>query len=287
MRFIPHIALVLTAGLMAFGCQAATVTGPGWGEIPEGPGGGLPGGDDPIEDGADPEQVFLEQVLPVLDASCSNCHSDAGPNLVFIPGGDPYSGLLDSGLVAIGDPGTSLLLTKGAHTGPAFDEAETNLISAWIELEAGIAPGGDPGIVDPGGAGGGGAGGGGEEDPPPVVGDYETAPQAIVDGDNVIDLDDAGLPGAELRFFAQRVALGLHISSVTVYTGASGVAFSHPTLITNEPGGASTPDPEDRFATTELVVTADAAALLSENVLLVDFPVDGELSISFVSASTL
>jgi hypothetical protein len=287
MRLIPHI---LTLALAAFGCQAATVTGPGWGEVPEGPGGGEdPGEDpgvDPIEEGADPQQVFLEQVLPLLDLRCNDCHTDIATAPVFIDPVDPYASILESGVISIGDPGASSLVTKGAHRGPAWQAAEAQVVSDWIRLEAGVPGGGNPDV-----GGGGGAGGGEEEEPEPepdpVVGDYETSPQTVVDGDNVIDLDEAGLPGAELHFFAQRVALGLHISSVTIYAGDDGLVVNHPTFITHVPGGDSTPDPEDRFSTLELVVPAAGAALLADNVLLVDFPTDGELSVSFVSASTL
>ncbi len=288
MRSIPYI---LTLAMVALGCQAATVTGPGWGELPDGPDGidgPGPSDDDevvdPIDEGADPEELFLTQVLPLLDLRCNDCHTDAVTGPVFIDPVDPYNSILTSGVITIGDPGASSLVTKGAHRGPAWQPQEARVVSEWIRLEAGPPGGGNP--ADDGG---------GEEDPDPdpdptpdpVVGDYETSPQAVVDGDNVIDLDDVGLPGAELRFFAQRVALGLHISSVTIYAGGEALVVDHPTFITHVPGGESTPDPEDRFAGLELVVPADGAALLADNVLLVDFPSDGELSISFVSADTL
>jgi hypothetical protein len=240
-----------------------------------------PGEDPIIEEDADPQQVFLEQVLPLLDLRCNDCHTDIATAPVFIDPADPYNSILDSGVVSIGDPGASALVTKGAHRGPAWQPGEAQVVSEWIRLEAG-PPGGTPGD-----------GGGEEEEPPPeevdpdpVTGDYQTSPQAIVDGDNVIALDEAGLPGAELHFFAQRVALGLHISSVTIYAGGEGVVISHPTFITYA-GGESTPDPEDRFSALELVVPADGAALVADNVLLTDFPLDGELSVSFVSTSTL
>jgi hypothetical protein len=238
----------------------------------------------PVAGETDPEEFFLTEVLPLLDARCNTCHTDIATAPVFIDPADPYTSLLDSGVVSIGAPGASTLLTKGAHRGPAWRAEEVAVISDWITLEAGAGAGGG-GAVDP--PGGGGGGGGGEDPPPdPVVGDYETNPQAIVDGDNTIDLDDVGLPGAEIRFFAQRVALGLHISSVTLYAGNDAVVITHPTFISHE-GGTNVPDPEDRFSALELVVPAEGAALVAENILFVDFPLDGELSISFTSTATL
>jgi hypothetical protein len=274
------MAPVVVWVLLSLGCEAATVTGPGWGELPEGPVDTPP----PVVGETDPEEFFLTAVLPLLDARCNSCHTNIVTGPVFIDLADPYRSLLNSGVVTVGAPGASSLITKGAHAGPAWRAEEARILSDWIALEGGGRPGarpGDGGPVDPG------EGDGEDPSPDPVVGDFETYPRAITDGNNTIDLDDVELPGASLRFFAQRVALGLHISSVTLHAGDEAAVITHPTFITHEPGGASLPDPEDRFSTVELVVPANGAALLADNVLFVDFPLDGELSVSFVSTSTL
>jgi len=280
MRLFPHIAAALIAATMSFGCQAATVTGPGWGDIPAlAPPGTVR---DPIEEGADPEQVFLEQVLPLLDTRCNGCHTDVSTAPVFIDPADPYASFLDSGVITRGQPNASQIITKGAHRGPAWRATESQTISDWISLEGAVDPGMGGG-VDRGGDGGG-------EDPPPdpdpVAGDYETAPQAVLDGHNEIDLDDVGLPRAEIEFFAQRVALGLNLSNVIISAGHEGLVINHPIFITYDPVTGRQPDPNDRFNGVELVVAADGAALLADNILLMDFPLDGQLSISFASTST-
>lgn len=289
MRLESHIAvsfLVISSGL---GCQAATVAGPGWGDqpnqpdqpvLPDTPDPGPADDPAPVEDPPDPEQLFLTAVLPLLDDRCNGCHADAARAPVFIDLDYPYTSILESDVIVAGEPDTSPLITWGSHRGPAWSPEEEEIVADWITLEGAVAPGGvDPVGEDPP-----------EETPPPgetPVGDYETSPQGIVDGDNTIALDGVGLPGAELRFFAQHVALGLHMSRITVYGGDDGLLIEHPTFITHDTEGVREPDPEDRFSSLELVVPAAGAAILAENVLLVDFPVDGELSVSFASTSTL
>ncbi|MBW2462536.1 MAG: hypothetical protein JRH11_12880 [Deltaproteobacteria bacterium] len=275
----------LVAVLAGLGCQAATVTGPGWGGAPRGTDAGeppapvdTPGPIDPAPEGADPELVFLEEVLPLLDDRCNGCHTDAALAPVFIDLADPYVSFLDSGVVVVGDPTLSTILTWGVHRGPAWQPEEEAVVADWITLEGSVAAGG--GAVEPG-----------EEDPPvgppAPVGEYETTPQTIVEGDNVVELDGVGLPGAELRFLAQRVALGMHMSRITLYGGDDGLSVTHPTIVTHDGDGARSPDPDDRFAALELVVPAAGTAILAENILLVDFPLDGELSVSFASRATL
>ena len=280
-RVVPMLIAGLTAGLAGLGCQAATATGPGWGDVPKGDDAGDPGdpGDageppgpvEPAPEDADPEQVFLEEVLPLLDDRCNGCHADAARAPVFIDLDYPYVSFLESGVVVVGDPAESTILTWGAHRGPAWEADEEAIVADWITLEGAV----EPEEEDP------------PVDPPVPGGDYETSPQAIVEGDNVVELDDIGLPGAELRFLAQRVALGMHMSRITLYGGDDGLSVTHPTIITHDGDGVRYPDPDDRFEALELVVPAAGTAILAENNLLVDFPLDGELSISFASRSTL
>ncbi len=263
--------LALFASVGGLGCQAATVTGPGWGEDSVAPKADSPDAAAPVEeDGRDPEQVFLELVLPLLDDRCNGCHADAARAPVFIDPEDPYLSILDSGVVVIGEPTTSTVITRGAHRGPAWRTDEEPIVADWISLE-GSAEEPEEGSPPP---------------PSEPAGEYETSPQAIVAGSNVIELDGVGLPGAELRFFAQRVSLGLHMSGITLYGGSQGLDITHPTFIAHDEGTRQ-PDPDDRFAALELLISAADEIVLAENVLLVDFPLEGELSIDFESASTL
>jgi len=263
MRFLPRVACGLLIASSALGCNAGTVVAPGYGEAGEGPG----------PDGPD-SASFEEDVLPLLESRCGSCHTDEAVAPAFMEGPDVYAAVMGwPDLVVPGEPGASTLVTKGAHRGPAWRAAEERVVRGWIEREGGGAPvGGDGGV--------------GEPPPDPGTPGARTSPRTVDEGDNAVDLEEIGLPGATLEFRAARVALGLHLSDLAFTAGPEGARLVHPELVTWADGTA-VPDPDDRFDGVELTIPPGETVFLSTNVLLVDFPEPGALSIRFESVSEL
>ena len=89
-------------------------------------------------------------------------------------------------------------MTKGTHSGPAFNGTQASTILQWIDLEATAA-----------GAGGGGGG---------MI--YETTPFVPeLNAVNTIPLDEIGVTGASVTFFAEPLASGLYLSDLTLVAG--------------------------------------------------------------------
>ena len=255
-----HTSILAVALTLLAACTAGTVVAPGWGE---------PGPSDPADSGpAGPSDVDFEGViLPLLDARCASCHVDPAVAPGFMEGADLRATLLGwPSLVVPGDSTGSTLLTKGAHSGPAWPPAEGLVIADWIDGLAGEDPSGG--------------------DPPPDPGVLRTAPTVIVEGPNRLDLGGLGLEGAALTFTALRVALGVHLSDLRLTTApGNGVRVVHPQLISWVDGSA-VPDPEDRFSGVELTIVGGNGAGLASSALLVGFPEGGALSVGFDSVAS-
>jgi len=96
-----------------------------------------------VEDPTQPteaEQLFIDDVLPMLEANCVACHgsrSTAGFENGFLAGEswlEVRATLLASAV--IGPEATrSRLLTKGEHSGPHLSAEQTSLILRWLGAE--------------------------------------------------------------------------------------------------------------------------------------------------------
>lgn len=83
---------------------------------------------------------FDADVLPIMQAQCASCH--AGNNVVDGPdflGAGPaeFHDQLVSNRQLVNTPKNSLLILKGAHTGPALTPNETKLTRDWIQTRSG------------------------------------------------------------------------------------------------------------------------------------------------------
>lgn len=72
--------------------------------------------------------------------ACTGCHQDLdpinGPDFLGTTPLDNYDMLIGDQRLMTGDPATSLLVTKGLHSGDAFTPIEISTINQWILLEA-------------------------------------------------------------------------------------------------------------------------------------------------------
>lgn len=263
---LPLAALCLSVACPLLGCDAGTVVAPGYGSAGGGGGGGT--GADAID--------FETEIQPLLVDRCADCHQNPSIAPAFLAGADMYETVIGwPDLVVPGEPGESLILTKGAHRGPAWEAAEARLIGDWIVQEGGGAVGGDGGMPLPGDDGGAGT----------VDGPY-TSPMTIGEGRNEIDLSETGVPGAVLVFYATRVAVGLHLSDIAITAGSGGAQVTHPLLV-SWIDGRPVADPDDPFSGVELTIPSGGTVSLATSLILVDFPDPGALSVQFDSATTL
>ncbi len=139
-RGIAIVALALSTAL------AGACTGE---LIPTEPGGGgvvTPGvdagGGGPVNQAA--KAYYDQNVGPLMISTrplgtCAGCHQGADPaNVLFFLGSNAaenYDTLLTKPrIVSPGIPAQSLLVTRGAHTGDAFEAAEIEIINEWINM---------------------------------------------------------------------------------------------------------------------------------------------------------
>lgn len=212
----------------------------------------------------DARAMFEAEVLPLLDAQCVACHGPDRTGPAFLAAGpDVYTTVTSwPALVDRSDPGSSRILTKGAHAGPAWNAEQGSVVRAWLELE---------GARDAGE---------GEEEPL----EHVTPAMAPVAGFNAIDLAELGMSGSSLTFSAERVGTGLYLSDMRVAAGPGGVRLVHPLVITWV-GETAMPDPVDRLAGVEIDVPAYGTAPLGGGTfVLVEFPEGAMLSFHFDEA---
>ncbi|MCC6558108.1 MAG: hypothetical protein IT372_34605 [Polyangiaceae bacterium] len=103
----------------------------------------------PTTGSEDARTYFEANVRPILEQSCAGCHSSAsadetgGPDFLGGSAAEYYDRLTAEPRYVSSDPGSSLLLTRGLHTGPALDPAtQYPVVERWLELEAPARSGG-------------------------------------------------------------------------------------------------------------------------------------------------
>jgi hypothetical protein len=147
----PLVSLALVAG----GCLGGYAPGtpgtpgtpgsPGTPGTPGNPGSGGSGGSGGAGGGGGSgssltaRQLFDANVAPVFAASCAGCHAGTGattgPTFLGAGGSSYYGKLLSDPRFVNNNPADSLLLTKGAHEGPALTVAQGMSITAWLQQE--------------------------------------------------------------------------------------------------------------------------------------------------------
>jgi hypothetical protein len=189
-----------------------------------------------------PEQLaakssFDQTVAPILDGFCASCHLGMA-NVDFMkPEPDTRTRMLTwPKLLNLDTPSSSLLLNKGAHTGPALTTDQQATLLDWIKLEQAAAGTTTPTIT--------------------------TASFQPVPGVNTVDLAPIGLAGTTLTFRMEPLSVGIYLNEITVHAGTDGAHVVHPLFVTWDEHDTATPDPVDRFADIDLTVAAAAASPL-------------------------
>lgn len=85
-------------------------------------------------------ELFDADVLPVLQSRCASCHAGAntidGPDFMGAGAAD-YHDTLVANRQLVNTPKNSLLVLKGAHSGPALSPGEAKSTRDWIQLRSG------------------------------------------------------------------------------------------------------------------------------------------------------
>jgi hypothetical protein len=205
--------------------------------------GGGSGGLTPEE--AVARKAWLEKALPVLTTNCLSCHDGSRANIGFIEGTADL-GRRDTlvaytpSVVNLDAPGSSRLLTKGAHEGPPLDAIQTSDLLEWVQAEH------DASIPDPGVEG-------------PALETDKFIPQMCTGGlagdptcpINTVALDAVGdgVVGGKITFVVQALGSGLYVTNLKLIPGTGGAYIEHP-LFVSWPADETLPptfDQIDRF----------------------------------------
>lgn len=267
MREIALLCVATLAVTAIAGCELATIRPPGSGDA--GPGN------------VNPRDFFDDEVEPILVSECSSCHEGAGSmGPEFLAIGGYYASVttwtndMSEPLFVPGEPTMSNLITYvegGSHRGGPYNDGSRQTVERWINLEGGgpIGPREDAG-------------------PPMMQEPVQTDPRRVNPGQtNSIPLftGTVGLTGAYFVFDAELNGSNLIMRNIKIQAGPRGISVTQPLLYIWEPGASSgTPDVQtDRFMQSNFQVDAAQEADMATQETIVDFPVDGELSVEFAT----
>jgi mono/diheme cytochrome c family protein len=206
-----------------------------------------------------PEQAaartaWTNEAYPHLQQQCVGCHSGSEADIAFLAGGDATT-IHDTlmgftvQIVNTDAPGSSRLLTKGAHAGPALTAQESADILDWIQKERDAV------------------GGSGSADLGLETGQFQPLLcQSGNPGDttcpiNHVALDGVGLPGATIDLVAQQLGSTLYVTDLKLNASADGVYLEHPLFVSWPAGAPEIPDSLDRFFNVkmdQMPMTADS-----------------------------
>lgn len=211
------------------------------------------------------KQRWLQKAEPVFKTKCVMCHD--GSMAAAMPPPDPYlvgttdMMIRDSAiaympqLVNLGAPGSSRVLTKGMHEGPAMTAQEATDVLSWITAER-------------------------DARPPAMV--IETMPVMMAQGSATdIPLDSLGYAGAKISLTAQALQGDTYATGITVTAGADGLYLEHPLFVSNPTGMDPVPDPIDRFYSTTLDLMANGTMTLSNATTFTGFNIGNPLTVRF------
>jgi len=208
---------------------------------------------------ADTKKVFDETVAPILETNCASCHTAgrAGPPFLE-PIPDTHSAVVNrEGLLDFANPPESLLVTRGAHSGPALSTQDASVITTWITLEAAIKKDGQSFI------------------------EISTNLVPLTPGKVTLDLSAVGLTGSSMTFEVSVASSLTYLDNWLVAAGTRGVTLVHPLIVTWFDQKA-TVDPIDRFSGVSIEVPAGERAKVGQgSAIFADVKPGSSLSIHF------
>jgi len=158
----------------------------------------------------------------------------------YLGGSDPYTTIKTYAGVIVANPQQSILLTKGAHEGPALVDPLRASITTWLTAESIGAP----------------------------AGAVTTAPFAVTTGANQIDLSTL-VPGAAMTFTAATSGEYLELTSIQLIAPAgSTVTVTYPIFYVVPASGPQIQDND--FSNVNQTISAGQTATLGPGLLSIE-----------------
>ena len=186
------------------------------------------------------QSAWINEAWPHLQQQCVGCHSGSEADIAFLAGGDAlkvHDALMGFTVQIVNTdaPGSSRLLTKGAHAGPALTAQESADILDWIQKERDAV------------------GGNGSADLGLETGQFQ--PLLCTSGNpgdatcpvNHVALDGVGLAGATIDLVAQPLGSTLYVTDLKLSASVDGVYLEHPLFVSWPANQPEVPDSLDRF----------------------------------------
>jgi hypothetical protein len=212
-------------------------------------------------------QKWTDSAYPVFRDNCVTCHAGSRPMIEFLLGGTTDAGAAydsikayDPPVMNVDAPGSSRVLSKGLHDGPALTGEQSFAILTWLQAErdAVITKPTDetsllataPFMV--------------ELCPP-----FDPAnPTFVCPTINHVPLDTIPnigpqIPGAEITFTAHALTSGLYLSNLKLSGGTAGAYVEHPLFVSKPVEGEQFPDQIDRYFNLKMNLAASATEQLS------------------------
>ncbi|CAN5896748.1 hypothetical protein BH11MYX2_BH11MYX2_24060 [soil metagenome] len=240
------------------------------------------GDDQPVEPTA--QELWITKALPAFQAaSCTNCHISApsASNYWFLAGttaDEQRATILASREVNMDTPSNSLLLSRGAHEGPALTQEQYDVLLQWLQKEQSEATVGPGDVI---------------LKTKPITVQKCAADQKLVDCPlntiNLADITDAGIDGT-ITFKAPIIDNMLYANELTLNGGTKGAYLEHMLFVAvplaNADGSPSTlepvADPIDRYSEVKFNVMAAANTPIEGGAAgFGGFPDDFQLIVSF------
>jgi hypothetical protein len=195
----------------------------------------------PADDAPTSPEALFDALLPTFESTCGPCHVQGVNNAPpYLGGTDPYATIKTYVGFIVANPQQSLLLTKGAHEGPALVNPLRASITTWLTAEAVGAP---PGAVT-------------------------TAPFAVTDGANQVDLSSL-VPGAAITFTASTSGDYLDLTSIAFIAPAgSTVTVTYPIFYVVPATGPQIQDND--FSNVDQTIGAGQTAPLGPGLLSIE-----------------
>jgi cytochrome c553 len=217
-------------------------------------GGGSSGGG--ASDGAG--RAAFEALWPTLNSTCGgSCHvSGAGGAPLWLGPPDAYTSATKFPGIISSDPGTSIIVTKGRHEGPALADPLLTQVLAWLTIEAAAVP---------------------------VVTLPSTPAFTPTMGSNDIDCSAAGIPGLHISFNAMASGNLLTLNGLSVTTPTTtGATITYPIFAILPQAGAEIDDTS--FSNLVQTVGAATTTPLGPGLLvLTDWVAGAQMKIEFTA----
>jgi hypothetical protein len=202
--------------------------------------------------------ALFEALLPSLSSTCGGaCHGlGVGGAPIWLGQPDPYTSATKFPGIIGADPGSSIIVTKGRHEGPAMVDPLLTQVMGWLTAEAAALP---------------------------VVTLPSTAAFTPTMGSNDIDCSAAGIPGLHITFNATSSGNLLTLDGLNVVTPTTtGAQITYPIFATLPQGGPEIDDAS--FSNLVQTVAAGTTTALGPGLLvLTQWSTGAQMKIEFTS----